>query len=93
MAKKTTKKVEPKVEFNDVPVPKTTVHILTVDELYEELKNARKNGLGNKKILLSDDDEGNGYHYMFYSITPATEFEYGLPATAKAHIDDYVILG
>ena len=38
---------------------------ITVDELYRALAIARKYGFGDKKILLSNDDEGNGYHECF----------------------------
>ena len=42
---------------------------ITVDELYNALGQARKAGFGSKKILLSNDDEGNGYHECFYTIS------------------------
>ena len=35
------------------------IHNLTVDELYAELAISRRNGDGKKKIMLSNDDEGN----------------------------------
>lgn len=98
MAKaKTTPKNTTKVEFNDVPVPRTDFHNLTVDELLSELVIAHKNGNGKKKILLSNDDEGNGFHLMFYSISPAREcvaFPHDLPySVSMKDIDDYVVLG
>ena len=72
-------------------------HALTVDELYKELAIARKNGDGKKKILLSNDDEGNGYHLMFYSVSPAKEnitYKYELPCSVKMEeLDNYVIIG
>ena len=70
---------------------------LTIDELYKALANARKDGLGNKKILLSIDDEGNGFHECFFAITPVTDdfsyanFGYGIDIE-KAK-DEYVIIG
>lgn len=42
---------------------------ITVDELYKALGQARKQGFGKKKILLSNDDEGNGYHECFFAVT------------------------
>ena len=73
---------------------------ITIDQLFNELLLARIKGLGKKKILLADDDEGNGYHPMYYSITPMTEFSsegldwvdlHGIsPEDAK---ENYVILG
>lgn len=74
-------------------------HVLTVDELYKELALARKNGWGKKKIMLSNDDEGNGYHLMFYSITNDVESFFSSPyaslpfSVKKSELKDYVILG
>ena len=45
---------------------------ITIDQLYEALKEAREKGLGSKKILITNDDEGNGYHEAFYSVTEIT---------------------
>lgn len=42
---------------------------VTVDELYKALSQAREAGLGSKKIMLSNDDEGNGYHECFFTVT------------------------
>ena len=85
--------------FKDIPVPKPTVHVLTVDELYKELAAARKKGLGKKKIMLSDDDEGNGYHLMFFAVTDKTKEFFASPymnlpcGVKRAELEDYVILG
>ena len=38
---------------------------ITVNDLYRQLAIARKQGLGDKMIMVSDDDEGNGYHELF----------------------------
>ena len=38
---------------------------ITVKELCAALAVACNAGLGDKKILLSNDDEGNGYHECF----------------------------
>jgi len=70
---------------------------LTIDELYAILRTERIKGNGGKKILLSDDDEGNGFHECFFGVTPVTDdfvyanFGYGVNIT-KA-IDEYVIIG
>ena len=70
---------------------------LTVNELYKELAIAKKNGDGKKKILLSNDDEGNGFHLMFYSVSPAKGnilYQHDLPYSVKMEeLDDYVIIG
>lgn len=74
------------------------VHVLTVDKLYKELSKARKMGMGKKKIMLSDDEEGNSYHLCFYAVTPAKDVfgdePYGLPFSVKKEdLDDYVVVG
>lgn len=42
---------------------------LTVNQLWKICIEQRKQGNGNKKILISSDDEGNGFHGLFYGIT------------------------
>jgi hypothetical protein len=70
---------------------------LTIDELYSILRCERIKGNGSKKILISDDDEGNGYHECFFGVTPVSE---DLIAYAFLHgvskedaMKDYVALG
>ena len=73
---------------------------LTIRQLFVLCQEEMKNGNGNKKVMISDDDEGNGYHELFCGFTPTEEmFEgccyeilpYGVN-TEKA-IKDYIILG
>lgn len=76
---------------------------ITVDELYNALGQARKAGFGSKKILLSNDDEGNGYHECFFTIsTDVKSFGLGegwavgmLPygVSPEDAENDYVIIG
>lgn len=74
---------------------------LTVNQLIKELQAAKNKGLGEKKIMISDDDEGNGYHDLFFGITnnvaDVVGGEYGpeLPygVDKKKAADEYVILG
>lgn len=46
---------------------------ITVKDLLQLCQNEIKKGNGNKHIVISDDNEGNGYHGMFYGFTPCTE--------------------
>ena len=46
---------------------------LTVNELFELCKEQIKKGNGGKHIIISDDDEGNGYHTLFYAFTDDVE--------------------
>lgn len=71
-------------------------HVLTIDELYRELAIARNNGLGKKKIMLTEDDECNGLHLMFFGISEADGYvgNVHLPYGVEPNeIGDYVVLG
>ena len=46
---------------------------ITVKELLEFCKAAIAQGHGDKHIVISDDNEGNGYHGLFYSFTTAED--------------------
>ena len=46
---------------------------LTVSELYKYCIKEIGKGNGNKHIVVADDNEGNGYHGLFYAFTPCTE--------------------
>lgn len=71
---------------------------ITIEQLYQELGRWIAIGKGKKKILLSNDDEGNGYHEMFYMVS-GVEGNIGescqLPYGVKIYDakKDYVILG
>lgn len=71
---------------------------LTIKELHQHLAKAIKDGLGDKLILLSGDDEGNYYHEMFYAITKVDDcvsenhqLPYGVSLNNARR--DYIILG
>lgn len=55
---------------------------LTIKQLKKFIDDEIKKGNGDKVIMISDDDEGNGYHYLWYALTPAEELLHG---------DDYCI--
>ena len=74
---------------------------LTVNQLIKELQKAKESGLGEKKILISEDDEGNGYHELFFGVTTNVADVVGgtygpnLPYNVdeKKAAKEYVILG
>ncbi len=68
---------------------------LTVDELYSILRCERIKGNGEKKILLTTDDEGNGCHELFFGISPIDGFDYMyMPfGVTRENINEYVLLG
>ena len=47
---------------------------LTIKDLKKYCDKEIKKGNGDKMILISVDDEGNGYHSLFYAFTPIEEF-------------------
>lgn len=55
----------------------------TVKELAKECEALIKAGHGDKEVLISADDEGNGYHSLFFGFCTNQEdinsiYEYGL---------------
>lgn len=47
---------------------------MTIKQLKRFCDEEIKKGNGDCSILLSDDDEGNGYHYCWYAFTPIDEY-------------------
>lgn len=45
------------------------LHQLTVTELRKALQKAEKEGLGDRLLVTSDDEEGNGLHGIWYGVT------------------------
>lgn len=50
---------------------------LTVKELAKLCQEEIKRGNGDCSIMISNDDEGNGYHYLWYSFTTPAELNNG----------------
>ena len=73
--------------------------MLTINDLAELVNEEIKKGNGTKKIMLSDDDEGNGYHGLYFAFTPTDKifsgsFPPSLPyGVNKDDLKDYIILG
>lgn len=67
---------------------------MTVNDLFELCKEAIREGHGNKNIVLSNDNESNGYHGMFYGFTEVTEdFEDEIYDSVTTSASDTIILG
>lgn len=67
---------------------------MTIAMLAELCQREIKAGNGNKKIVVSDDNEGNGYHGLFYGFTTELEdFKDEIYDSAEENIDNLVILG
>jgi hypothetical protein len=43
---------------------------MTLMDLYLAIAEQVKQGNGDKVVLVADDDEGNGYHPIYYAVTP-----------------------
>lgn len=48
---------------------------MTVEMLLKLCIKEYQKGNGNKVIVISDDNEGNGYHGMFYGFSDAVEMD------------------
>ena len=74
---------------------------MTVIQLLKLCQEEVKNGNGDYSIMISNDDEGNGYHYLWYSFTKAKDLleddetsilDYNIDQTI-APINKTIILG
>lgn len=67
---------------------------ITIDQLIEAARKAKKLYGGDKYVLLSDDEEGNGFHECYYTFSNADHLLQGC-ANAPYDLDpkDCVILG
>ena len=67
---------------------------MTLDELIAEALKARNKFGGDKYVLISDDEEGNGYHECYFTFGDAKGLEgcgCGTPYDLK--LEDCIILG
>lgn len=48
---------------------------LTVKDLLEACVDEVERGNADKVIMISDDDEGNGYHYLWYDFMTVKNYE------------------
>ena len=48
---------------------------LQVKDLYEVLKKEMAKGNGDKYVITGDDNEGNGYHGMYFKATDGKELD------------------
>ena len=67
---------------------------MKVKDLLELCIEEVKKGNANKNIVISDDNEGNGYHGMFYGFTTCSEeFEHLIYDSHTSSKNDTIILG
>ena len=65
---------------------------VTVEELANACNDLVKKGLGDKKVLISNDNEGAGFHTLYYLFTENAKHYSGL-LDGNADVDDIVLLG
>lgn len=67
---------------------------LTVEALFRECATQIRKGNGKKHIVLSDDNEGNGYHGMYYGFTDiGEEFKDNINDSDFKDSENAIILG
>lgn len=68
--------------------------VITINELLEACKEQVDKGNGDKFVAISNDDEGNGFHMLFYLFTDDTEFvNSALEYESQFTADNCVVLG
>lgn len=76
----------------------SNINGMTVKELYMDCKTLMANGMGDKRIYISRDDEGNGFHTLYYSFTTDSgeikeTLDYLGEFVDKREADNIVLLG
>lgn len=67
---------------------------ITINQLKEYCEKQIKKGNGDKVIMISDDDEGNGFHYLWYSFTEIEDEYYDISIDERiASKENTIILG
>lgn len=67
---------------------------MTISRLFELCKKEIAKGNGDKNIVISDDNEGNGFHGMFFGFTKIDEFTQDLIYDSQTNLpSDTIILG
>lgn len=71
---------------------------LTLKELKEQVDEAVAAGYGDKMILISNDDEGNGFHMVWYDLCVDQEnikacVDVSFAEIGDRDLKDFVMLG
>ena len=69
---------------------------LTINDLKKYCDDAIKKGLGDRMIVVSDDNEGNGFHGLFFGFTVIKKGEedyYPISDSVSENIKEIIILG
>lgn len=63
---------------------------LTIRDLYKECIKELQKGNGDKTIMISSDDEGNSYHYLWYAFTPMSVMEEPITIGDKVYEEPFI---
>lgn len=71
---------------------------IKLKDLYQACKAQMEAGNGEKSLVVSDDNEGNGYHGMFYSLTTITpenvdDFSDLIRDSSESDIKNIIVVG
>lgn len=73
---------------------------MTVKQLFNELSSLMLQGMGDKKIIVADDNEGNSFHGIYYGCIGSPKKVYalvkassGLYDSQEKDINNIVIIG
>ena len=72
---------------------------ITIEQLYLECAKQINAGNGKRHIMISDDDEGNGYHELFFGFSPCKDtigddaYMYPYGVTPEQAQKEYITLG
>ena len=71
---------------------------IKLKDLYLACKEQMEAGNGEKSLILSDDNEGNGYHGMFFTLTVITPenvdgFSGLIGDNAEPNIHNIIVVG
>ncbi len=62
---------------------------LTINDLLKECMKQVRRGNGDKVIMISSDDEGNSYHYLWYAFTTIKEMEEPIKIGTKEYTSTF----
>jgi len=67
---------------------------ITVERIFMACAHEMAKGNKDKKILISDDNEGNGFHELCYLFSPVDKYIKEIASDFNGDIDkDFVVLG
>lgn len=69
---------------------------MTIGQLFNECMVQINKGNADKEIYISKDDEGNGFHGLYYGfteLTPANVQDFPTSHCEELHCEEHILLG